>query len=106
MRKVIKKKERFDNSSSIYTEPYHNGKVTYLKMVSGKVYWHIKYQEPYVFLFFDNEIPKFADVEGRFYEHLNDYYRLIAATPEQTALFWAKLKENGYTIRQNKIVKL
>lgn len=27
-------------------------------------------------------------------------------TPEQTALFWAKLKENGYTIRQNKIVKL
>lgn len=75
-------------------------------MVSGKVYWHIKYQEPYVFLFFDNKIPKFADVEGRFYEHLNDYYRLIAATPEQTALFWAKLKENGYTIRQNKIVKL
>lgn len=89
------------HDSAVYTE---SGKhITPLTLTRGEIVWHTKYNEPYIFLFIDNGVPKFADTEGRFYEHLNDTYRLTRATPEQEAMFWRQLAKNGFKYEQKKI---
>lgn len=104
-RKSIKPKGKTEVPSSLlYTEK--GREIVFLKLTGGTIVWHTKYNEPYIFLFWDNGVPKFADTDGRFYENLNDTYRLVAATPEQTASFWNKLKQSGYKYHNNKITKI